>query len=404
MTKPQIRGWCPGAHRPMMSGDGLVLRVRPRLARLTREQLLGLCAAARRHGNGVIELTNRGNLQLRGVRADSHPALLATLSALGLLDDDPTLETRRNILVQPFYPAPEPKAYRTGAFPQDAAENMPEDPTVRLAAALEARLAELPALPVKFGYAIDIGAGRWLGDCSADIRLERGVDGGLILRADGAATGRPVDEARAVDALIEMAWWFDRHRDPGMRRMAQLVAAGDLPPAWQGTAPAPARPAPRPGPAGGGPQPGPLVGLRFGQIPAAALARVVEHSGAAAIRVTPWRLLCLEGGRMPRSDAVITRSGNPLLAVDACPGAPHCPQAQAATRPLAADLAPRLRGSLHVSGCAKGCARSRPAQVTLVARDGRFDLIRDGCAGDKPERRGLSPETLLALLSEAETP
>ena len=26
---PEVKGWCPGAHRPMMSGDGLVVRVRP---------------------------------------------------------------------------------------------------------------------------------------------------------------------------------------------------------------------------------------------------------------------------------------------------------------------------------------------------------------------------------------
>ena len=30
-SKPVVQGWCPGAHRPMMSGDGLVVRVRPRL-------------------------------------------------------------------------------------------------------------------------------------------------------------------------------------------------------------------------------------------------------------------------------------------------------------------------------------------------------------------------------------
>ena len=32
MSAPQVKGWCPGAHRPMMSGDGLVVRIRPRLA------------------------------------------------------------------------------------------------------------------------------------------------------------------------------------------------------------------------------------------------------------------------------------------------------------------------------------------------------------------------------------
>ncbi len=144
--------------------------------------------------------------------------------------------------------------------------------------------------------------------------------------------------------------------------------------------------------------------MRFGQIAAPALARVIEGSGAVALRVTPWRLLCLEGGAVPSGAEVVTAPHDPLLMVDACPGAPLCPQAQGETRTLAAALAPRLNGPLHVSGCAKGCARRTPARVTLVARDGRFDLIRDGRAGDAPDRRGLTPETLLTLLSEAETP
>ena len=35
VTRPDAKGWCPGAWRPMASGDGLLVRVRPRLGRLT---------------------------------------------------------------------------------------------------------------------------------------------------------------------------------------------------------------------------------------------------------------------------------------------------------------------------------------------------------------------------------
>ena len=45
-----------------------------------------------------------------------------------------------------------------------------------------------------------------------------------------------------------------------------------------------------------------------------------------------------------------------MLRVIACTGAPGCLQAHAATRPLARALAPKLTETLHVSGCAKGCA------------------------------------------------
>jgi precorrin-3B synthase len=49
-----------------------------------------------------------------------------------------------------------------------------------------------------------------------------------------------------------------------------------------------------------------------------------------------------------------------------------------------------------VSGCAKGCARSGPAAVTLTGRAGRFDLVRDGRAWDGPQRPGLRPADILA--------
>ncbi len=64
---PRIKGWCPGAWRPMATGDGLLVRVRPPLGQLSREQTLALCDAAETFGSGLIELTSRANLQLRGV-------------------------------------------------------------------------------------------------------------------------------------------------------------------------------------------------------------------------------------------------------------------------------------------------------------------------------------------------
>ena len=187
MSAPIVQGWCPGAHRPMMSGDGLVVRVRPRLARLNARQAIGLCELAERFGNGTIDLTNRANLQLRGVDERDHQPLLVELAALNLLDAEPGIEVRRNILVTPLYQA--------------------GDLTARLTQELIDRLAELPALPAKFGFAIDTGPKRLLASDSADIRLELGADG-PILCADGCKTGRCVTEDDAIDRVIALARWF----------------------------------------------------------------------------------------------------------------------------------------------------------------------------------------------------
>ena len=53
---------------------------------------------------------------------------------------------------------------------------------------------------------------------------------------------------------------------------------------------------------------------------------------------------------------------------------------------------------LHVSGCSKSCAHRGPASLTLVGRDGRYDLIRNGNATGRPSLVGLSIDQIEALL------
>ena len=373
--RPAAKGWCPGAYRPMESGDGLIVRVRPLLARLTAEQALGLCAAALAHGSGLIDLTSRANLQLRGVREDSHQALIDDLWALGLLDAEPALEGRRNILVDPSW--------------QDG------DDTQRIATGLLARLADLPPLPAKFGFAIDAGTAPVLGGASADIRVERGMSGGLILRADGSALGCAISATDAVDGVLALAQWFAETGGALAGRMARHLADQPLPDAFRpDQAPAAPGTLPRPGET----RPGPVYGAAFGQIDAGALARLITDSGAKALRVTPARSFSLEGATAVSSRDFITQPDAPLLRVDACPGAPFCTSATVETRALARLLSPLAKGSLHVSGCAKGCARARPADVTLTGRDGAFDLVRGGAAWDAATVPGLAPSLLPAVL------
>ncbi|WP_127114296.1 cobalamin biosynthesis protein CobG [Shimia sediminis] len=375
MSRPEAKGWCPGAYRPMMSGDGLVVRVRPMLARVTREQVLGLCAAAQEFGSGVIDLTSRANLQIRGVREDDHEALLQRLAGLDLLPDDPVLEGRRNILITPFWQAGD----ETHALAQDLTE----------------RLAELPEMPAKVGFAIDTGVAPMFHENSADFRLERTPSGELIVLADGMTRGRVVARDAAVDALIEMADWFAARRGD-TRRMAPLMLKTQLPADWQGTLRAAPAPALTPGTTEGGA----IYGVGFGQMDARRLAALMDATGAEAMRVTPWRLILLEGAELFETSDFITRADDPLLRVDACPGAPLCEAASVDTRSVARELAHVITGPLHVSGCAKGCARPRRCRTTLVGRGGAFDLVRDGLPWDEPRLTGLAPDTLKDRIGE----
>ncbi len=94
-----IRGWCPTVHAPMASGDGLLARVKPFGGRLSSAGLQALADAVAAFANGVVELTGRGNLQVRGLR---DPAAFARATvAAGLADPDPDREARRNVVAVP---------------------------------------------------------------------------------------------------------------------------------------------------------------------------------------------------------------------------------------------------------------------------------------------------------------
>lgn len=366
---PLVKDWCPGALRPMQSGDGLVVRIRAPGGRLTQAQAAGIAALAERCGNGLLDLSARANLQLRGVSDATHPVVLEGLAALGLLDPDPAAEARRNVMVTPFADA--------------ACDALAAD----LGAALVA--SDDLALPGKFGFAVDCGPVPVLTTASADIRLEA-AGPGLLLRAEGMRCGQPVARADAVAEALALARWFlaAGGAPDGRGRMAALIARGVRPEGHDTPAAPPSSATPQPGllPSGA------LIGAAFGVLEAAQLAALSE---LGPLRLTPWRMLLVEGAvAMPQVPSLVTDPDDPILHVSACTGAPGCPQALGPTRELARRLAPLLPG-LHVSGCAKGCAHPGSAHVTLVAAGaGLYDLVRDGPAAAPPLFTGLTPDAI----------
>ncbi|MEW9918090.1 precorrin-3B synthase [Marimonas sp. MJW-29] len=371
MTGPEIKGWCPGALRPMQSGDGLVVRIRPFNGRLRRAQADGIATLAAAHGNGMIDLSSRGNLQIRGVTEKSYPPLIEGLRRMALLDPDEAVESRRNILLTPFW--------------QTGGETETLGPALTAAVSAE----DAPVTPGKFGYAVDTGREPVLQNASADIRLERDAGGGLILIADGSDKGKAVTVETAADEAIALAHWFMENRGDHTRMAGLLAEGAKLPadhfvPRQQQSH----RPAPGYTPLGA------MIGLAFGQLTVETLASLAKQGG---LRMTPWRMLLVEGAReFPGVEGVITDPNDPLLRIVACTGAPRCAQGLVETRPLARQLAPHLKDGqfLHVSGCAKGCAHPRPASLTVTATTEGLDLIRDGRASDAPEQTGLTPQEI----------
>ena len=81
MTSTAPRGTCPGLSAPMLTGDGLLARFTPS-DRIALGSFVAFCTAARRHGNGTVEITARGSLQVRGLTSASAARFAAEIAAL----------------------------------------------------------------------------------------------------------------------------------------------------------------------------------------------------------------------------------------------------------------------------------------------------------------------------------
>jgi precorrin-3B synthase len=392
----------------MPAKDGLLVRLRVSGGVLSSGALRRLASAGGEYGNGIFELTSRGNLQMRGVLEDALPALVEILRGLGLIDDDPRAEAIRNVLVSPLHGL-------------DGGVDVGE-----IGKALEAALVRdktLRQLPAKFGYLIGDGGLLPLAQEPADVRFDYCADRnafaiGLGGTARSAVSLGVCEPGAVVETGLSIARAFLRIGE-AMReapaRMRDLLGACSAE-RIAGAAglrldPAPSRePRPEASPIGAV-RAGEGVlcfgaGAPFGRLSAQMLAGAADAAEAHAegeIRLTPWRAMILPRVAEGRVDVLrghlsalnfVVSLDDPRLGVAACIGAPGCDRAGADTQADAAVLAPiarRLRGggvALHVSGCEKGCARPSVTPYTLVAKSKGYDLIVDGT----PDRDAVATE------------
>ena len=168
VKKGPVKGWCPTACLPMMSGDGLLVRVKPAYGRLTAAELTDLADLSETYGNAMVDLTSRANLQLRGVSEQGCPALVCALQAAGLVRPGQKAD-QLNLTLAPFTDK--------------------NSLGWRCAASLYAAADDLPALPPKFGFCIDCGDKRYLTGASGDLFIEAAADGRILLRCAGSPHG-----------------------------------------------------------------------------------------------------------------------------------------------------------------------------------------------------------------------
>jgi precorrin-3B synthase len=384
------RGACPTLFTPMQTGDGLLARIVP-ADRITPARFIAFCAAAERHGNGTIEVSARGSLQVRGLSAQSAPLFATDTEPLGIAAQGVPIIT-------------DPLAGDPAAL-VDAAD---------IAAALRAAIdaAGLTLAP-KVSVIVDGGGTLHLDALVADVRLRAiNTNGGPcfhVALAGDSATATPlgsIPTSGAVDVVLDLLRAIAARGDAratDLLRSEGLAALQNRSCLRRDVS----RPQPRPA--------AEIIGLRplrndrfalgvalaFGHARADVLADLVRAAadrGVSVVRPAPDRAVLLIGVR--QTDAVtlareaerldfIVRADDPRRRIVACPGRPACGSGLIASRALAAQIAglaqsPSRGIAVHVSGCRKGCAHPGAAALTIVGTERGCGIVHHGSARAVP--------------------
>jgi precorrin-3B synthase len=354
--------------------------------------------AARRYAAGVIEATNRANLQIRGIGQQA-PALIESLLAAGLGPATDLGDDVRNLMLSPSAGIDQGMLIDTRPLARQILDSLQTHP----------RFHELSA---KFAVQLDGGESLAMLEHPHDLWLSAVERNGEALLVFGLA-GSPLDTPdaavllrdglRLVVAVLELFLELAR---PDQTRMRHLLAEHPRHSLMQTLA----ERVPLLG-AGQGQSPARRTGQHIGSYPQRqeglvyvgampplgrldptmlkGAAELSEALGDASLRLTPWQSLLLPNIR--HQDATLaTRqlqalgflvdARQSLCSVVACTGSAGCGKGLADTKGDARQLAARLqdqtqREQVHLSGCPRSCACAHTAPVTLLASGpGHYDL------------------------------
>ncbi|MEQ1409101.1 precorrin-3B synthase [Neorhizobium sp. Rsf11] len=386
MTAPSLerkaldmrRGACPALSAPMMTGDGLLARI-ALIDAISPGQLAELCRLAQRHGNGILDISARGNLQARGLTEISAPMLDTEVRALNL-----PLREGLAVEVPPF----------AGLDETEIVDPRPVAEAIRQAA------RGIEGLAPKMCLVVD-GHGRLrLSHLLADIRLvavRSGESTRWKLLLGGPETKGKIcgvlDDAGAIATAISL---LQKLAAMGNKARGHDLANG---------LPVNADAQPSVSPFGlfafSNGFHAICLGPAFGQAKAENLIALCDEAERLGIKFLKPALdhsllffgtheACEALSDFAVQNGFITSSADPRGHIAACPGSPACTSATIATHDIAseaaAECADLLDGSfkLHVTGCPKGCAHPEPSALTLCGTADGISLIGRGKAAEPP--------------------
>jgi precorrin-3B synthase len=384
--------------RIVQAADGGICRIKLAGGSISAAQACAVADAAERYAGGVIEATNRANLQIRGIGSEQ-AALIDSLLSAGLGPTTAAGDDVRNLMLSPS----------AGIDRQMLIDTRPLAEQILATLQSHARFHDLSA---KFAVQLDGGEALAMLEHPHDLWLSALELNGESLLAFGLA-GCPSDPPLAAVPLAQghalvvtvLELFLDLAR-PEQTRMRHLLA--ELPvdsflqslskrvpltaiADWQRP------PVPKLRHIGTYPQRetnrvysgavSPLGRLDPAMLRGA--AQLASEYGDASLRFTPWQSLLLPN--LCTQDAPEVRQRlqqlgflcSPDLALAqliACTGSRGCSKGLADTKGDALQLAAMLQRqgialSVHLSGCQRSCAAAHIAPVTLLAvAPGHYDL------------------------------
>lgn len=378
---------CPGLLRIVQALDGGICRIKLAGGSITAAQAVAVADAAQAYAGGVIEATNRANLQIRGIGAEQE-ALIAALLAAGLGPNNAAGDDVRNLMLSPS----------AGIDPQMLFDTRPLADQILATLQNHPRFHELSA---KFAVQLDGGEALAMLEHHHDLWLSAFERDGETLLAFGLAGcpgldaplgAVPLEQGYAlVVAVLEAFLDLATPTQTRMRHLAvdNLLARLNLPllsvdglkrqPSGDllhlGTYPQRqkdlfyvAAVAPL-----GRLDPSMLKGV----------AQLVSKFGDGTLRFTPWQGVLLPNlknhGAVTEGLEQLGFLGSvdqPLARMIACTGSSGCGKGLADTKADALQLAALQPGhDVHLSGCPRSCAAAHTAPVTLLAvSPGHYDV------------------------------
>ncbi|MFY2790830.1 precorrin-3B synthase [Rhodococcus sp. MALMAid1271] len=368
MTSPErpLPDGCPGALTTHPAADGPLARIRLPGGVLLPRQIQMLAQAAAELGDGTLELTSRGNIQVRAV---SEPdALASRVAESGLLPSE-SHERARNILASPL-------SGRVDGITDVRALVGELDEGICAA-------DELAELPGRVLFAIDDGRGDLCG-LEPDFGVYAQADGSYALLLAGLDSGVRIGRGAVVSTLLDCAAAFVELRRSEWR-LAELDGGADRVIERLGLDAGPVLTLPAPvevPPIGWLDQVDGRVALAAGLANGILDARLAEFLAAIdrPLIVTPWRsLIVCDLDEEPAEQVVrvlapmglIFDEASPWIRVSSCTGSPGCAKSQADVR---ADLAAAVDARMtprderqHWSGCERRCGRPKGEVTDVVA-------------------------------------